>query len=220
MDPYEIVLDDDRIVRAVHVTSRLVSMVSLVSQKPKGFIALDFVPKGAFLPYPGKMIGNLSYDKFKAAYGKELSHEWAKGGPKHFGERTLLLGQYARASRRSSAHFINCAKQLGKPGNCGWGGAKIDQRLLSVYPDLGLTALAPRELYPGIRVTAKDGIQPGQELLLCGYGGNFWSRMEREAHCSFVIRPPVLNPYILAVLDETPREARVAKRGTKRARDD
>jgi hypothetical protein len=209
-NPYEIVLKDDTIVRAIHVTSRLLADVVPARQKPRGLLALDPIPCGAFLPYPGKLVDEINYANFKTEFGKELSHEWAKGGPKHLGARTLLLGQYARASRRSCAHFINCAKGLKKGGNCQWGMAKIDERFVSTYPDLEIE-LSPKENYPGIRV--KTPLQPGDEFLITTYGSQFWSRMERESHGTLrVIRPVALNQAMAAVLEP--------KRGVKRAREE
>jgi hypothetical protein len=205
--PYEIVLEDDTVVHAIHITSRLLN-------DQQGLLALDLIPAGAFLPYPGKMVDDVGYTHFKTTFGAELSHEWARGGPKHFGSRVLLFGQFARASPRSCAHFVNCAEGTGKAGNCKWDAAKIDARFVANYDTLDV-ALAPTETYPGVRT--KADIQPGEELLITKYGGGFWDRMEREWHDEglAILRPVALTPAMLAVLESTN-----TRRGMKRARTD
>jgi hypothetical protein len=207
--PFEIVLRDGSIARVLHTTSRILTALSHSRKKPRGLLSLDPIPKGSYLPYPGKLIDEIQYETFKKKYGVEFSHEWARGGPKNRGARTILLGQYGTGSPRACAHFVNCTKGTDMKSNCAWGVMKMDKHFLETYPTFE-ASIAPNEYYPGI-CTRRD-ILPGEELLISSYGGNFWNRMAREeAGIKRVIRPCILNPHQLETIEQT--------RGIKRARD-
>lgn len=212
--PYEIVLQDGTTRRVVHITSRLLNHATGTHKKAGALVALDPVPKDAYLPYPGLIVPVVDYEKFKAEYGTELSHEYAKGGPKDLGIPTVIFGQYAKASPRSCAHFINCAGgRITAAPNCAWGHKKVDERFVATYPDLDKRAHVLGALYPGIRVTAPNGIQPGEELCVSSYGSSFWRRMQREMSGEVkVTRPVALKVKARALLQSEQR------RGMKRAR--
>jgi hypothetical protein len=221
--PYEIVLRDGSVCRVLHTTSRLLAAKCAPNAhaKPRALIALDPVPFDAYLPYPGKLVSGADYERFKQHCGnKELSHEYATEGPRLDGGETatVLFGQYAQGSRRSCAHFINCAKGLGS-SNCRWGNRKIDARFRETYPDLdpALARVHEGAAYPGVRVKKKKGIQPGEELLLDGYGPDFWQRIEQEASGTKlrILRPASLNPHQRALLEE----GEPSRRGMKRLRE-
>jgi hypothetical protein len=212
--PYEIVLQDGTIRRAIHTTSRHLNDVATDHKKKGALLALDVIPHDTFIPYPGKIVPVVDYDNFKKERGIELSHEYAKGGPKDLGVPTVIFGQYATKSRRSCAHFINSAGGLlPVAANCKWGYVKVDARFIAAYPDLDERAYVPGVKYPGIRVTVPHGIQPGEEFLVNGYGSAFWQRMKRESSGQVnVIRPVALKPSVVAALQP------VERRGMKRAR--
>jgi hypothetical protein len=226
--PYEIVLNTNGdVARLIHTTSRLLAAKCAKNsvEKPRALIALDPIPCRAYLPYPGKLATGAAYAHFKAHLGgKELSHEYATEGPRldDGATPTVLIGQYARRAARSCAHYVNCAKGLGVPANCTWGYKKVDSRFRATYPDLDPLVMTPRALgaaYPGLRVASKRGIRPGEELLLDGYGPDFWKRMEHEAAGDVnVIRPGALGPNLLCLLDDDDAEL-PQRRGMKRARE-
>lgn len=211
-EPYEIVLKDGSIVRLVRVTSRHLN--SLVPGKPRGLFPLDLVPADAFMPYPGKLVKAVDYERFKRKFEAELTHEWSKGGPKESGTPSLLFGQYATAAPRNVAHFMNCAKGLKGHANCRWGQARVTPLFRETYPDLDKAGLVDGLVYPGIRV--KKDVAPGEELLISSYGSQFWPRMKREKGGDLdVIRPVALPAALRSVLDG---EDEGARRGRKRAR--
>jgi hypothetical protein len=213
-NPYEIVLKDGTIRRAIHVTSRHLREVLTGHEKQEALLAVDLIPFDTYLPYPGKIVPVVDYENFKLEYGTELSHEYAKGGPKDLGIPTIIFGQYATASSRSCAQFVNSAGGLLKvAANCKWGYMTVDDRFIATYPDLDRLAYVPGSMYPGMRVTAPNGIQPGEEFFVKGYGSGFWMRKKREASGQVkVTRPVALKPSMLAALQ--PEE----RRGMKRAR--
>ena len=215
-NPCEIVLADGTIRRAIHITSRHLNEVVAGHKKQGALVAIDVIDKDAYIPYPGMMIPVVDYDNFKKERGVELSHEYAKGGPKELGVPTILFGQYARASPRNCGHFINSAGGLLKVApNCKWGYMTVDARFIAAYPDLDQQAYVLGSQYPGMRVTAPNGIQPGEEFLVKGYGTGFWQRMKREASRRVnVTRPVAIKPSVRAALQ--PQE----RRGMKRARKD
>ena len=218
-NPYEIVLPDGNIARAVHITSR---HLAHLDGRPRGLLALDPIPKGTNIPYPGKLVYQPELEKFKQKFGYELSREWAKGGIKYAHTQTILFGQFARASPRSCAHFINCAKGLKKVrANCGWREATVDASFREHYPDLEIPPTSGdfKCGYPCIYVKAEQGLQPGEEFLVAKYGGFFWDRMKRE-QCGIVpvARPVALNQHMTKVLDGRVNTEETNRRGLKRAR--
>jgi hypothetical protein len=209
------------VVHAIHTTSRLLlaKCGGCASPKPRGFIALELIPCGAYLPYLGKIVTQAAYARFRAALKTELSHEYATEGPRldDGATCTVLLGQYGTAALRACAHFINCAKGLAR-ANAAWGWKKVDAHFLATYPSVDAAAVrAFGAAYPGMRVTKKTGVLAGEELLVDGYGPDFWQRKKHEEDGTVhVLRPNVLNPRLLALLSD---DEEAPRRGLKRARE-
>ena len=208
---------------AIHTTSRLLlgKCGGHATPKPRGFLALELIPQNAYLPYLGKIVTQEAYARFRARLLSELSHEYATAGPRldDGATPTVLLGQYGGTSRRACAHFINCAKGLGR-ANLTWGWKKVDDNFLATYPSVDACAMrAFGAAYPGMRVTKKGGVRAGEEFLVDGYGADFWRRKEQEADGTvLVLRPNVLNPHLLALLADD-QEEEAPRRGLKRTRE-
>jgi hypothetical protein len=154
-------------------------------QRVMGLHAIDAIPDGTVLLYPGPLIDEHVLDNFYKRRGYGLTHAYAKGGPKGRGVRTVIFGHLTPPGNPyNAAHYINAlkardgSKARGARFNCTWGTVKVTPALKARHPDLA-AQMRMGENYPAVRVT--KFILPGEELILQSYGFGYWCRARKEA---------------------------------------
>ena len=181
----------------------------------KGLVALDPLPQGLALPYPGKLIPVDALKELENDLGIKISREFAAEGPKADGASTVILGQFVESRPLLCAQFINCKFKTKLQSNAKWGKMIVDKEFLKLYPEL--TAKIG-DAYPCLRTTR--AIAPGEEIILDSYGAQYWQNKEREK-TQGVYGFKGLSPQMKRKLEEleeatsTPRSNRARKKQRK-----
>jgi hypothetical protein len=187
--------------RAIAIPSRTLRTPD--NHSVTGLHAVDAVPKDVAFIYPGKLVDAFQQQHLRAETGRELSHEFAKGGPKHVGMETMILAQFAPPNNpyacagRINAHKPGCGQKDVVP-NCAWGQLRVTDEVMARHPEQ--EGLKRGERFPCVRTT--KALAPGDEFVLKTYGAGFWPRMAREAAgVTPVTTLRFLRPHEQAVLD-------------------
>ncbi len=176
-------------------------------KRVQGLIAVDPVPAGALLPYPGPLVDEHALAALRRQHGYELTHAYAKNGPKDLGVKALLMGHLAPSVRTNpycAAHRINARRSAAAGGanahvkpNCRWAHVVTDEAFYERHPEVDRGRIPLGTRYPAVR-TAR-ALRPGDEFVLNTYGDGYWARSQREAE-EGAASLPFLRPHERALL--------------------
>lgn len=214
LKPYRILLPKSGdSVRAIRLPSRILGDIGV---RTEGLFAIDPIPAGTAIPYPGKVIHVDSLSSFKDDSGKMLSSEYAKA----LDADNVLFGQFATAHELHCAHYINSGLGLRDSAvNCQWGTVNVDSSFRRQYSELWREVSTLNVVkYPCLRVSRP--VQPGEELIVKTYGSQYWRRVrsERETSDGSVIFTRSLNKSLQRSLGMRGSVAQSSRKAPRRSR--
>jgi hypothetical protein len=220
--PYLAFLGDGSQARLVHINSRTIR--GHLHHRVRGLIALDEIPAKTALPYPGVLVSEDVVDRWVRDLGLIMARDYAKGGVKERGVKTIIFGQFTPANAPLlCAHLVNCRMGTRTLANAAWGAMPVTDEFCARYPYIGEQARRG-EKWPAVRLSR--ALLPGQELLLGTYGSGYWQRNRIEGQwlhtkrAGTLYRMRFLSAPMCRIRDEAAAEARAdavtkAKRKSK-----